>query len=60
VYRELEERAEHDDVRPVTSLPDAGSNVLRKSFREGPALTVSEALWRGTPVVGANGGGIRL
>ena len=69
VYREVEEVAEaEDDVHLLTNLPDAGINalqrgadvVLQKSFREGFALTVSEALWKGTPVVGGNVGGIPL
>ncbi len=34
--------------------------VLQKSLREGFGLTVSEALWKGTPVIGGNVGGIRL
>ena len=34
--------------------------VLQKSLREGFGLTVTEALWKGTPVVGGNVGGIRL
>jgi len=69
VYREVEEvAADDDDVHLLTNLPDAGINamqraadvVLQKSLREGFALTVSEALWKGTPVVGANVGGIPL
>jgi trehalose synthase len=69
VFRELEELAEgDDDLHLLTNLPDAGINViqresdvvLQKSLREGFALTVSEALWKGTPVVGANVGGIPL
>ncbi|MFW6120302.1 MAG: glycosyltransferase [Petrotogales bacterium] len=34
--------------------------VLQKSIREGFALTVSEALWKETPVVGGDVGGIPL
>lgn len=34
--------------------------VLQKSLREGFALTVSEAMWKKTPVVGGNVGGIPL
>jgi trehalose synthase len=69
VFRELEGIADDDDdVHLLTNLPDAGINVvqrhadvvLQKSLREGFALTVSEALWKGTPVVGANVGGIPL
>jgi len=33
--------------------------VLQKSLREGFGLTVSEAMWKGTPVIGGNVGGIR-
>ena len=34
--------------------------VLQKSLREGFSLTVSEALWKGRPVVGGRAGGIVL
>lgn len=44
----------------VNALQRASSVVLQKSIREGFALTVSEALWKGTPVVGSNVGGIPL
>ncbi|TYL39531.1 glycosyl transferase family 1 [Natronococcus pandeyae] len=69
VYREVAAETENDaDVHLLTDLPDAGINVLQrsadvvlqKSFREGFALTVSEALWKETPVVGSNVGGIPL
>ncbi|NIN11513.1 MAG: glycosyltransferase, partial [Gemmatimonadales bacterium] len=36
----------------------ASSVVLQKSTREGFGLTVTEALWKGTPVVASNVGGI--
>ena len=32
--------------------------VLQKSLREGFGMTVTEALWKGTPVIGGNAGGI--
>jgi trehalose synthase len=39
----------------------SGSDVIvQKSTREGFGLTVTEAMWKGTPVVGGNCGGIRL
>jgi trehalose synthase len=69
VYREVEAVAADDpDIHLLTNLPDAGINVLQrtadvvlqKSLREGFALTVSEALWKETPVVGTNVGGIPL
>jgi len=69
VYEAVEaETIEDPDVHLLTNLPDAGVNVmqrladvvLQKSLREGFALTVSEALWKETPVVGTNVGGIPL
>ncbi len=32
--------------------------MLQKSIREGFGLTVAEAMWKGTPVIGCNVGGI--
>ena len=46
-----------DLVSPFQSLSQV---VLQKSLREGFGLTVAEALWKGTPVVAGNVGGIRL
>lgn len=42
----------------VNALQRKSAVVMQKSLREGFALTVSEALWKGTPVVGSNVGGI--
>ncbi|KXA97887.1 glycosyl transferase family 1 [candidate division MSBL1 archaeon SCGC-AAA259J03] len=42
----------------VNSVQRASDVVLQKSLKEGFALTVSEALWKETPVVGADIGGI--
>jgi trehalose synthase len=42
----------------VNALQTESACVIQKSLREGFALTVSEALWKGTPVVGSNVGGI--
>lgn len=44
----------------VNSLQSASSVVIQKSQREGFGLVVSEALWKGTPVVASNVGGIPL
>ena len=33
---------------------------MQKSVREGFGLTVTEAMWKGQPVIGGNVGGIRL
>jgi trehalose synthase len=34
--------------------------VLQKSIKEGFGLTVTEAMWKGKPVIGGDTGGIRL
>lgn len=42
----------------INALQRASSVVIQKSLKEGFAITVSEALWKGTPVVASNVGGI--
>ena len=42
----------------VNALQRKAAVVLQKSRREGFCLTVTEALWKGTPVVASNAGGI--
>lgn len=44
----------------VNVLQRVSSVVMQKSLREGFGLTVTEALWKGTPVVASNVGGIPL
>ena len=44
----------------VNALQKSSHAVIQNSKREGFALTVSEALWKGTPVIGTNVGGIPL
>ena len=44
----------------VNAFQVASSVVIQKSTREGFGLTVSEAMWKGRPVIGGNVGGIRL
>jgi trehalose synthase len=72
IYEDILRYAGRDyDVGVYTNFHDVGNIevnaaqkvsdvVLQKSLREGFALTVSEALWKGTPVVGGNVGGIPL
>jgi trehalose synthase len=71
VFTKVQEKAKEDkDIhllllppfsdREINALQRASSVVLQKSLKEGFALTVSEALWKGVPVVGGNTGGISL
>src|SRR5437667_4143107 len=48
-----------DDTALVNALQTRAAVVLQKSLREGFGLTVAEAVWKGTPVSGGNGGAIR-
>jgi trehalose synthase len=48
-----------DDTALVNALQQKAAVVLQKSIKEGFGLTVSEAMWKGTPVIGGNVGGIR-
>jgi len=69
IFRELKQRIngmdditiinKHSDllVNAIQSLSDV---VIQKSKREGFGLTVTEALWKGTPVVASDVGGIPL
>jgi len=49
----------HQDTALVNALQRKAAVVLQKSIREGFGLTVTEAMWKGTPVIGGNVGGIR-
>jgi trehalose synthase len=49
-----------DAHRTINALQRCADIVLQKSLREGFGLTVSEALWKGKPVIGGDTGGIRL
>ena len=69
VYENVCEVAKDDpDIHVLKGLSDLEVNafqrisdvVLQKSKREGFGLTVSEALWKGTPVIGGKAGGIPL
>jgi trehalose synthase len=48
-----------DAHRTVNALQRAADIVIQKSIKEGFGLTVTEALWKGKPVIGGNVGGIR-
>lgn len=69
VYEEVvDATADDPNVHLLTNQPDTTINflqresavVVQKSLREGFGLVVSEALWKRTPVIGSNVGGIPL
>jgi trehalose synthase len=71
VLREVRDAAANDSDIHVLLLPPfsdleinalvRGSTIVfQKSIREGFGLTVSEALWKGKPVIGGAVGGIKL
>jgi trehalose synthase len=72
VYRCIEQEARDDElVHVLTNLTGVGNVevnalqrmsdvIVQKSLREGFGLVVSEALWKGTPVVAGDVGGIPL
>lgn len=49
-----------DAHREINALQRASTVCVQKSTREGFGLTVTEALWKGKPVIGGDTGGIRL
>jgi len=70
VLREVREEAEGVENVHILNLPPdsnfeinalqrAASVILQKSLREGFGLTVTEAMWKGKPVIGGKVGGIR-
>jgi trehalose synthase len=48
-----------EDSALVNALQRRAAVVLQKSLREGFGLTVTEAMWKGTAVIGGDCGGIR-
>jgi len=67
IFENVEKTVGDDkDVHLVMNAPDiavnalqrASSVVIQRSLKEGFAITVSEALWKGTPVVASSVGGI--
>jgi len=72
VYRDIQAKVRGDsEIHVRTNLTGIGNIevnafqrwsdvVIQKSIREGFGLIVSEALWKGTPIVAGNAGGIPL
>ncbi len=71
VLREVRERSDNDPDVHVLDLPPtsnieinaiqrASTVIIQKSLKEGFGLTVSEALWKGKPVIAGAAGGIPL
>ena len=44
----------------INALQRAADIIVQKSVKEGFGLTVTEAMWKGKPVIGGDTGGIRL
>jgi len=49
-----------DAHRTINALQRSADIVVQKSIKEGFGLTVTEAMWKGKPVLGGDVGGIRL
>lgn len=49
-----------DSHKTINALQRASDIVLQKSIKEGFGLTVTEAMWKGKPVIGGDAGGIQL
>ncbi len=49
-----------DSHRAINALQRSATVVLQKSLKEGFGLTVTEALWKGKPVIGGACGGITI
>ncbi|MCL7486546.1 MAG: glycosyltransferase [Desulfobulbaceae bacterium] len=49
-----------DAHKTINALQRAADIVLQKSIKEGFGLTVTEAMWKGKPVIGGDTGGIQL
>jgi trehalose synthase len=72
LLNEIQEDTDHDpDITVATNLTGIGNMevnvfqrssdlVIQKSIREGFGLIVSETLWKGTPMVAGNVGGIPI
>lgn len=71
LYRTLRKAGDDYDITIITNFNGishyevnafqrASQVILQKSLKEGFGLTVAEGLWKGTPVIGGNVGGIRL
>jgi trehalose synthase len=69
VFKEVKKKARGEDDIHIIILPpfsdteinvfqSVSSVVLQKSLKEGFGLTISEALWKGVPVIGGAIGGI--
>lgn len=49
-----------DAHRTINALQRAADIIIQKSLKEGFGLTVTEAMWKGKPVVAGDTGGIKL
>ncbi|MDH5720049.1 MAG: glycosyltransferase [Spirochaetia bacterium] len=51
--------SEKENALVVNALQKSSSIVVQNSLKEGFGLTVTEAMWKGIPVIGSNARGIR-
>jgi trehalose synthase len=51
--------SEHNNIL-VNAVQTGSDVVLQKSLREGFGLTATEAMWKGTPVIAGDVGGLRI
>jgi len=69
VLAEVQQAAEHDpDIhvlqlppeadREINALQRGATIVIQKALKEGFGVTVSEAMWKGKPVIGGTAGGV--
>lgn len=49
-----------DNATFIKSLLTSSDVIIQKSTREGFGLVVTEAMWKGNPVIGGNVGGIKI
>ncbi len=60
LFTAIEQLKGISDLKFINALQSRSDVIFQKSLREGFGLTVTEAMWKGQPVIGGNVGGIRL
>ncbi|MEX1997805.1 MAG: glycosyltransferase [Candidatus Andersenbacteria bacterium] len=60
LFSELKQLHDISQDTFVNAIQTASDIIIQKSIREGFGLTVAEAMWKSTPVIGSFAGGIAL